>query len=456
MEDGRKELQIQVLAEISQILSRALNLDQALESILGVLSRSFSLKYAGVTFKDPETGQLRHRASRDLKAAGQPRAGSRPGEGLAGLILRTAQPFVVPLMGQEPLFLNHIRAGQVHKEQVSLIGVPIFRQGAPLGVLSVDRVFADEVSLEEDLLFLNILAALLAPLVSLETAGGLPGEAWRAHDLAQGPKLGDNSGNFFFVGQSPASQEVQQLIKKVAPGRAPVLLAGESGTGKNLLARMLHELSPRARYPFRKINCASRPENLLAAELFGHEKDAVSGAVKARPGSLEETDGGSLFLEEIGELSLNLQARIVRFLQEMEFQRLGSSRTRRVDVRLIAATTRDLAAAVQEGSFRADLLYLLNQAEVPIPPLRERRPDIPLLLNHFLDKVSKEYDRRFYLTQKALEVLEDYAWPGNVREMETWWSASASWSRAPKSASRTCPLISPRPGNPSPPRIRPF
>jgi Nif-specific regulatory protein len=167
-----------------------------------------------------------------------------------------------------------------------------------------------------------------------------------------------------------------------------------------------------------KINCASLPENLLAAELFGYEKDAIPGAVKARPGRLEEADGGVLFLEEIGELSLNLQARIMRFLQELEFQRLGSNRTRKVDVRLLADTTQDLAAAVKAGSFREDLLYLLSHSPVQLPPLRERRQDIPLLLDHFLDKVSKDYGRRFYLTQKALEVLQDYSWPGNVREME--------------------------------------
>lgn len=418
MEDELKELQIQVLSEISQILGQALNLDQALEFILGVLSRSFALKYAGVALKDPETGQLRCRTSRDLTAEGQPRAGCRPGEGLAGLILATAQPFVVPVLGQEPLFLNQSRARQLHKEQVSLIGVPIILQGAPLGVLSVDRLFADEVSPEEDLRFLGILAAIMAQFVGLELPGRLREERLRPENLTPSPELSDSSRNFFVAGQGLASQEVQQLIRKVAPGRAPVLLSGESGTGKNLMARVIHELSPRARYPFRKINCASLPENLLAAELFGYEQDAVSGAVKARPGRLEEADGGSIFLDEIGELSLSLQARMVRFLEDMEFQRLGSNRTRKVEVRLIAATTRDLAAAVKAGSFREDLYNLLGHASLRIPPLRERRPDIPLLLNHFLDKVSKEYDRRFYLTQKALEVLEDYAWPGNVREME--------------------------------------
>jgi Nif-specific regulatory protein len=181
---------------------------------------------------------------------------------------------------------------------------------------------------------------------------------------------------------------------------------------------VLHELSPRSRYPFHRLNCASLPENLLAAELFGYEKDALPGVGKARPGRLEEADGGTIFLEEISGLSPGLQAKLVRFLHDQEFKRLGSSRPRKVDVRLIADTCEDLAEAVKSGAFREDLYYLLSQTPVKVPPLRERRQDIPLLLDHFLDKVSKEYGRRFYLTQKALEILQDYAWPGNVREME--------------------------------------
>ena len=417
MDAELKELQIQVISEISQILGQALNLDQALESILGVLSQSPSLKQASVVLKDPETGQFRCRASRDLLPKDRPRADCHGAEGLTGLILRTAQPFIIPVMSQEPIFLNHNQPRQLHKERISLIGVPIVFHGSPLGFLSVDRLFGEEVAMEEDLRFLSIVAGLVAQLVAPENPGRRP-EDLRAETPSLHLELTDNARTSLIVGQSPAILEVQQLLKKVAPGRAPVLLIGESGTGKSLMARVIHELSPRARYPFLKINCASMPENLLAAELFGFEKDSIPGAVKARPGRLEEADRGTLFLEEIGELPLNLQARLVRFLQEMEFQRLGSSRMRKVDVRLLADTFQDLRAAVQSGSFREDLYYLLSHGAVRVPPLRERPQDIPLLLDHFLDKVSKEYGRRFYLTRRALEVLEDYAWPGNVREME--------------------------------------
>ena len=412
------ELQIQVLCEVGQALGQALSLEQALEALHEILCRSTSLKHASVTLKDPENGQWRCRASRDLLPEGQSRAGCRPGEGLAGSLLMTAQPFAIPAMGQEPVFFNQTQARQLHKEQISFIGVPLLRHGSPLGVLLVDRLFGDQVSLEEDVRFLIIVAALLSPFLDPEKTERVGEKSLELENPSLRLELSGKARNFFIVGQSPAILKAQQLLTKLAPGRAPVLLIGESGTGKALMARMTHELSPRARYPFLKINCASLPENLLAAELLGYEKDAIPGAVKARPGRLEEADGGSIFLEEIRELPLNLQARLVRFLQEMEIQRLGSSRARKVDVRLLADTFQDLDDAVQAGSFREDLYYLLSHGSVRIPPLRERRQDIPFLLNHFLDKVSKENGHRFYLTQEALEVLHDYAWPGNVREME--------------------------------------
>jgi len=412
-----KELQITIIYEISRILSRSQNLEQALELIFKALSRSLALKSAWVTLKD-ESGQLCCRTFRDFLLEDQPWAAGRPREGITGLILGIAQPFLLPVTGQEPIFLNQARARQFPKKQVAFIGVPLILHGSPLGVLSVDRLFGEEISLEEDLRFLSIIAALLGQFVGLKGQGRRAEPVPHPEGLRLSPEISEQARNFWIVGQSPAILEVQQLLKMVAPGRAPVLLQGEAGTGKGLIARVLHELSPRSGYPFHRLNCALLPENLLAAELFGYEKDAIPGAGKARPGRLEEAEGGTIFLEEIGGLSPGLQARLVQFLHDLEFKRLGNGRIRKVDVRLIADTREDLAEAVKSGAFREDLYYLLSQTLVKVPPLRERRQDIPLLLDHFLDKVSKVYGRRFYLTQKALEILQDYAWPGNVREME--------------------------------------
>jgi Nif-specific regulatory protein len=212
--------------------------------------------------------------------------------------------------------------------------------------------------------------------------------------------------------------DVQRQIEKVAPTRATVLLLGESGTGKTLIGRIIHDLSERKDFPFIKVNCASIPENLLESELFGYEKGAFTGADQTKPGRFEEANKGTLFLDEIGELPLGLQAKLLRVLQDKEFERLGSNKTRQADVRIIAATNKDLAALAEEGSFRPDLYYRLNVFPLNAPPLRERKEDIPSLIIHFLNKVSKEYARKLTFSTEALAVLKEYDWPGNVREME--------------------------------------
>jgi Nif-specific regulatory protein len=193
---------------------------------------------------------------------------------------------------------------------------------------------------------------------------------------------------------------------------------GESGTGKTLVARIMHELSSRARFPFIKVNCAALPENLLESELFGYEKGAFTGAADSKTGRVEEADGGTIFLDEIGELTMPLQAKLLRFLQDREFERLGATKTRSVDVRIIAATNKDLSAAVAEGVFRQDLFYRLNVFPVRVPPLRERREDIVALIKFFSAKVCREYGCELTFTARSLDALEKYSWPGNVREME--------------------------------------
>lgn len=418
METKIAELELKVLYEISRIIGQALKLDQSLETVLAILSDSLAMKRATVTLKDEETGHLVIRASHCLSQTEKRRGIYRQDEGVTGLIFRTAQPFVVPDISREPLFLNKTRSRAIEKGRISFLGVPVMLHGKPIGVLSVDRLFGDEISFEEDIRFLSIVSSLVAQFVSLNRQVKEREEKLREENLSLKAQLSRHTRQFFMVGKSSAMIEVQLLIKKVAPSKASVLLLGESGTGKTLVARIIHELSNRSKYPFVKINCASLPENLLESELFGHEKGAFTGAMKAKAGRFEEADGGTIFLDEIGELSLPLQAKLLRFLQEREFERLGSTKTRKVDVRIITATNRDLSEAVNLSQFREDLYYRLNVFPIQVPPLRERKEDIPHLLNHFLERASKEYGKRFRLTPKALEVLVQYEWPGNVREME--------------------------------------
>jgi two-component system NtrC family response regulator len=221
------------------------------------------------------------------------------------------------------------------------------------------------------------------------------------------------------IGESGAMQEVLSVVRRVAPSDATVLIRGESGTGKELIAKALHYASPRAAGALVKVNCAALAESLLEAELFGHEKGAFTGAVAARKGRFELADGGSLFLDEIGDLPPHLQVKLLRVLQEREFERVGSSRPIKVDVRLLAATHRNLEALVREGRFRDDLYYRINVVTIALPPLRERREDLPMLVDHFLRVFSDKNGKSIRgLTREAREALLRYDYPGNVRELE--------------------------------------
>ena len=221
------------------------------------------------------------------------------------------------------------------------------------------------------------------------------------------------------IGESGQMQEVLSLARRVAPSEATVLIRGESGTGKELIAKAIHFASPRASRPLVKVNCAALPENLLESELFGHEKGSFTGAVMARKGRFEVANGGSLFLDEIGDLPLHLQSKLLRVLQEKEFERVGSSRPITADVRILAATHRNLESLIKTGAFREDLYYRLNVVTIVLPPLRERRQDIPLLMDHLLGVFAKKNGKKISgFTREAREVLLRYDYPGNVRELE--------------------------------------
>ena len=221
------------------------------------------------------------------------------------------------------------------------------------------------------------------------------------------------------IGRSPAMQEIFATIERVAPTRATVLLAGESGVGKDLIARAIHFHSPRRDRPLVKINCTAIPENLMESELFGYEKGAFTGAQNAKPGKFEQADTGTVFLDEIGDVPAAIQVKLLRILQEREFERLGSNVTRHIDVRVIAATNQDLRAALEQGTFREDLYYRLNVVPMNIPSLRERKQDIPFLANHFIHKLAPDSASRVEsITDAAMEKLTAYHWPGNVRELE--------------------------------------
>ena len=417
MEKRIRELELSVIYEICRVVGQALKLDQALDTILRILSESLEMQRATVTLKDEESGHLFIRASHGLSESEKRRGIYRENEGVTGLIFSTAQPFVIPDVSKEPLFLNKTRSRLFQKEAIAFLGVPILLHGKPIGVLHADRLFGDDVSFEEDIRLLSIVATLISQLVSLNMQVRRREEEWRREKNPLKAGL-EGHGRSFMVGRSSSMAAVQEQIAKVAPSKASVLLLGESGTGKTLVARIIHELSARSAAPFVKINCASLPENLLESELFGYEKGAFTGAAKSKAGRFEEADGGTLFLDEVAEMPLGLQVKLLRFLQEREFERLGDTKTRKLDVRIIAATNVDLVEAVRDGAFREDLYYRLNVFPIHVPALRERKEDIPHLVNHFVEKTAGEYGRKLTISAEALKVMAGYEWPGNVREME--------------------------------------
>jgi len=243
-------------------------------------------------------------------------------------------------------------------------------------------------------------------------------KAVRTHESARRNARGER-GRHALVGESPAMQDVIRIIDKVADTPSTVLITGESGTGKELIATALHEGSSRHDKPFIRINCAAIPRELIESELFGYERGAFTGAVTSKPGRFELADGGTLFLDEIGEIPVEMQVKLLRALQESEFERVGGIKTTHVDVRLIAATNRDLNAEIEAGRFRKDLYYRLAVVPISLPPLRERPSDVPTLVRHFLDKYNRRLNKRIEgMTDEAMAVLQAYAWPGNIRELE--------------------------------------
>ena len=412
-------LKIQALSEICQLIGEAVHLDTALSRVFQVLHDILRMDRATLVLLDPHRQRLEIKASYGLTIEEEQRGIYGLSEGICGQIFQSGSPCVVPDINSEPLFLNRTGARTtIKKDQISFIGVPVLIAQKPVGVLTVDRLFGPETSFKEDVSFLSVLATLISQFIALHQAIARKEKRLVEENRSLKAELHGRFNRHYIIGQSRPMQEVFATIEKVAPSRATALLLGESGTGKELVARAIHEASPRRDKNFIKINCAALPENLLESELFGHEKGAFTGATASRAGRFELADGGTLFLDEIGELPLSLQAKLLRVLQEHQFERLGGTRTLEVDVRIIAATNVNLEDAVAHGTFRNDLYYRLNVLPFHLPPLRERKSDIPILLNHFLRASIERNDKVVELSQEVLDVLMNYNWPGNVRELQ--------------------------------------
>ena len=412
-------LELLALHRITELIGSAVDLESTLDKILEVLGQTLKMERATLLIYDKVLQKLVIMASCGLSAQEEKRGVYRVDEGICGKIFRSRSPFIVPDINSEPLFLNRTGARSGYqRSKIAFLGVPVMVGGEPEGVLTVDRIFGDDVSFDEDIRFLMILSTLIVQFITLHREIQKKEARLIEENQSLKAKLHQVHGGHFIIGHSKPMQEIFSVIDKISASNVTALLLGESGTGKELVAKALHEGGKRKDKAFVKINCAALPETLLESELFGHERGAFTGAHVSRPGRFELADGGTIFLDEIGEMPLSLQAKMLRVLQEKQFERIGGSKTFTVDVRIVAATNVSLEDAVQNGDFRADLYYRLNVVPIILPPLRERSEDIPLLFNHFLSQSNERNGRKIKITSELLDFLIQYPWPGNVREMQ--------------------------------------
>jgi Nif-specific regulatory protein len=412
--------------EISKVLGSTLDLDKALHDVLNIFSSYLNMRHGAIALNDKDgVPVLAAVTGMSLRLA---RSGALkyPLEAVRKVIA-TGIPLVVPDASEEPLLAEYLDQSEaLEGEGTSFFCVPIKAIDRILGALSVERSWgtAGRSVFERDLRFLTMVATLIGQTVSLHQKVVADRERLIEDNARLHKQVSDTKpawpvrGLEDVVGGSEAMGHVLAQVQQAAVTRATVLLRGESGTGKELVAHAVHVLSPRSAKPFVRVNCAALSESVLESELFGHERGAFTGAVAERKGRFELANGGTLFLDEIGEISLNFQAKLLRVLQEGEFERVGGSKTIKVDVRLVAATNRNLETAVNKGEFRADLYYRLNVVPIFLPPLRERTGDIPLLANFFLSRFNAENGRALTITNRALQVLQGCYFPGNVRELE--------------------------------------
>jgi len=410
-----QENELEILYAVSQVLSRPLEMRQTFSDILNLLHDQGGYVHGLITLDDGESGTLMVRALHKDPMGAEDTVSYKPGEGVIGKIVESGETMLLPRIADEPAFLHKLG---LFESELPFIGAPIIGEdGKVAGVLAVQPP-AERALLGERSRFLEMIANLISQTVRMHTKVRQEQEVIKDERDTLRRRVRNQHGFDSIVGHTPIMRQVFEQVRLVSKWNTTVLIRGESGTGKELIANAIHYNSPRASAPFVKLNCAALPENLLESEMFGHEKGAFTGATQQRKGRFEAADGGTLFLDEIGEISGLFQSKLLRVLQEGEFERVGGSETLKVDVRVIAATNKDLEGGVSEGTFREDLYYRLNVMPIRTPPLRERAEDIPDLARFMVEKISRAQKRELSIDDDAIRILMRHSWPGNVRELE--------------------------------------
>ena len=418
----RRELKkLGTLQEIGRVLNDSNNLKSAFSTTLELLARHHGMVRSFVMLFDSESEKIRVEASYGFHQDSAHRVSYRVGEGIIGRVVQSGKPVVVPQTSREPLLLSRLRSHEEHaiRKETSVICVPIVISGKPAGVIGADLIYKEERDYDRTTKFLSVIAAMMAQALRVKQAVEAEKKRLFDENIHLKQELRERYDFSQIVGNSNPMRQVYEQVTQVARTNTTTLLRGESGTGKEMVAHAIHYNSLRAGKPFVKISCAALPNTLIESELFGYEKGAFTGAQARKKGRFELADGGTLFLDEIGDLDLTTQVKLLRVLQEREFERLGGVETVKVNVRLIVATNKDLEEAIKRGQFREDLYYRLNVFTIFMPPLRERKPDILLLAEHFVEKFEHEHSKRIKrLSTPAIDMLTSYHWPGNVRELE--------------------------------------
>lgn len=418
--ESREGRELALLRSMSEALGSALDPSSFFERTMQTLATELGMVRGTLVFLDKASNKLKIAAAHGLSSTERERGEYAIGEGVTGHVVKTGIPEVIPDISVDPRFLDRTvaRRGDL-SYPIAFICVPLYVDDEVAGALSVDRPFAVEATLEKDLRLLSIVAATVSQVLKINRMVRMEKEEIIVRDQGRLRELRRRFRLDNVIGESEAIRRVLAMAGMVADSRASILITGDTGTGKEMIAHVVHFNSSRANGPFVKVNCGALPETLLESELFGHVKGSFTGAVRDHKGRFELANGGTILLDEIGEMSPRLQVKLLRVLQEQEFEPVGSMRTVSVNVRVVAATAKDLKEEIAQGRFRQDLYYRLNVVPIHLPPLRDRRADIPLLVDHFLEKYNRENKKKITkMSRKVLDVLLEYPWPGNVRELE--------------------------------------
>lgn len=415
---GLKELVL--LFEISQRLIQSKELKTDLSGILEMLVKHLGAERAFLTILNRENESIIIEAAYGYSAAQQARGRYKLGEGIIGRVVEMARPVVIDKISKSSLFLN--RTGQdltKDGQELSFICIPVIEEGKVTGTLSIVRLYNPHILFDEEHWLLSIIGSLISRTVRAKQERLEEMEILRQKNIQLQSQLETEHRPGNIVGNSSKMRDVYALVNMVAETNSTVLIRGESGIGKELIADAIHYSSPRAKKNFIKVNCSALPDTLIESELFGHEKGAFTGAESRRKGRFELADGGTIFLDEIGDIPMSTQVKLLRLIQQREFERLGGTETIKVDVRIVCATNRNLEDMIQNNEFREDLYYRINVFPIFVPPLRDRRNDIPALVDHFIEKFNKRNKAKISrITTSALNMLMVYRWPGNIRELE--------------------------------------